>query len=211
MFPPLLHSLLPTDLRRACVQRTHQRGTLLFAQRKKPTHMYYIASGEVVLQRASRQGDSYVLQRVRQGFMAEASLQAASYHCDATVTCSGEHFALPIDLLRKALTDDAAFAMRWIGTLNQELRRLRAQCERLSLKGVRARLLHLVETEGKNGRLALNASLKSLASELAVTHEALYRTIAELERQGVLQRTDRELLLDDLSTPKARGCGLAGT
>jgi CRP-like cAMP-binding protein len=193
--PPALHSLLPVDLREACSQHTHQRGDLLFVQRKRPTRMFYISSGEVVLQRTSAQGDCFVVQRVRQGFVAEASIEASGYHCDAMITGTGEHFSIPIDLIRTALVDDAAFAMRWIGTLNQELKRLRAQCERLALKGVRARLLHLIETEGKNGRLALNASVKSLASELAVTHEALYRAITELERQGILRRVDGALLM----------------
>jgi CRP-like cAMP-binding protein len=193
--PPALHSLLPVDLREACSQHTHQRGDLLFVQRKRPTRMFYISSGEVVLQRTSAQGDCYVVQRVRQGFVAEASIEASGYHCDAMITSAGEHFSIPIDLIRTALVDDAAFAMRWIGTLNQELKRLRAQCERLALKGVRARLLHLIETEGKNGRLALNSSVKSLASELAVTHEALYRAIAELERLGILRREDGALVM----------------
>jgi CRP-like cAMP-binding protein len=193
--PPALHSLLPVVLREACSQHTHQRGDLLFVQRKRPTRMFYIFSGEVVLQRTSAQGDCFVVQRVRQGFVAEASLEASGYHCDAMITGTGEHFSIPIDLIRTALIGDAAFAKRWIGTLNQELKRLRAQCERLSLKGVRARLLHLIETEGINGRLALNASVKSLASELAVTHEALYRAITELERQGILRREDGALLM----------------
>lgn len=193
--PPALHSLLSIDLREACSPHTHQRGDLLFVQRKRPTRMFYISSGEVVLQRISAQGDCFVVQRVRQGFVAEASLEASGYHCDAMITGTGEHFSIPIDLIRAALVSDAAFSMRWIGTLNQELKRLRAQCERLALKGVRARLLHLIETEGKNGRLVLNSSLKSLASELAVTHEALYREITELERQGILRRVDGALLM----------------
>ena len=193
--PPALRHLLPVDLRAACSQHTHRRGDLLFVQRKRPTRMFYICSGEVVLQRTSVQGDCFVVQRVRHGFVAEASLQASGYHCDAVITGPGEHLSIPIDLFRHALVSDAAFAMRWIGTLNQELKRLRSQCERLSLKGVRARLLHLIETEGRNGRLTLNASVKSLASELAVTHEALYRALTELERQGIVRRVDGALLM----------------
>lgn len=69
-----------------------------------------------------------------------------------------------------------------------ELKRLRAQCERLSLKGVRNRLLHLIDSEGQAGRLPLGAGLKSIALELGVTHEALYRTVAEMEKQGILRR-----------------------
>ena len=192
---PALRNLLPVDLHEACSQHAHRRGDLLFVQRKRPTRMFYIYRGEVVLQRTSAQGDCFVVQRVRHGFVAEASIEASAYHCDALITETGEHFSIPIDLIRTALVNDAAFSMRWIGTLNQELKRLRAQCERLSLKSVRARLLHLIETEGKNGRLTLNASVKSLASELAVTHEALYRAITELEHQGILRRVEGALLM----------------
>lgn len=155
--------------------------------------MIYVASGEVVLQRLGIQGENVVLQRARQGFVAEASLQSTSYHCDAVVTVSGDLVVIPIEPLRQSLLAEPAFAMRWMGMLNQELKRLRAQCERLSLKGVRDRLLHLIETEGQRGRLSLDAGLKSMASELGVTHEALYRTVAELEKQGSLRREDGQI------------------
>ena len=150
--------------------------------------MYYVAGGEVVLQRPGSHGESVVLQRARQGFVAEASLQSSKYHCDAAVTLSATVVSLPIEPIKQALLADPAFAMRWIGMLNQELMRLRLQCERLSIKGVRDRLLHLIETEGQDGRLPLGAGLKSMASELGVTHEALYRTVSELETQGLLRR-----------------------
>ena len=186
--PSALRVLLPAALQPACTWLACVRGDRLFTQGKKPDRMVYVASGEVVLQRLGIQGENVVLQRARQGFVAEASLQSSNYHCDAVVTVSGDLLAIPIKPLRQSLLADPAFAMRWIGMLNQELRRLRAQCERLSLKGVRARLLHLIETEGQRGGLPLDAGLKSMASELGVTHEALYRTVAELEKKGSLRR-----------------------
>jgi predicted Rossmann fold nucleotide-binding protein DprA/Smf involved in DNA uptake len=48
--------------------------------------------------------------------------------------------------------------------------------------------MHLFDTDAHDGRLAVPAGLKSLASELGVTHEALYRTLARLEREGRLCR-----------------------
>jgi len=90
--------------------------------------------------------------------------------------------------LREALATDPAFAGRWIAMLNRELRRLRLQCERLALTRVQDRVLHLLETEGVDGRLAVPAGLKSLAGELGVTHEALYRAVAALEKTGRLVR-----------------------
>jgi len=186
--PVALQELLPVELQPLCIWLFGTKGEQLFPQGKKPDRMFYVVSGEVVLQRLGSQGEQVVLQRARQSFVAEASLQSTSYHCDAVVTVSGELVAVPIDAIRQALLADPAFAMRWMGMLNQELKRLRAQCERLSLKGVRDRLLHLIESEGQCGRLPLGAGLKSIALELGVTHEALYRTVAELEKQGILRR-----------------------
>ena len=184
---PLQH-LLPAALRRLCTPSRCVKGELLFRQGRKPERMFYVTSGEVVLQRPGSRGDHAVLQRARQGFVAEASLQSSKYHCDAVVAVSGIVVSVPIEPIKQELLADSAFAMRWIGMLNHELMRLRLQCERLSIKGVRNRLLHLIETEGQGGRLALGAGLKSMAAELGVTHEALYRTVAALEDEGLLRR-----------------------
>ena len=79
--------------------------------------------------------------------------------------------------------------------LNQEVKRLRLQCERLSLKSIKDRVLHLIHTEGKNGKYLVNTGLKSLAGELGVTHEALYRTLASLEKSAELRRENGLLVL----------------
>jgi len=185
-----LQALLPAALRPLCTQSRCAKGHLLFRRGKKPERMFYVAGGEVVLQRPGAHGENVVLQRARQGFVAEASLQSSKYHCDAVATVSGDLVSIPIGPIKQALLVDPAFAMRWIGMLNRELVRLRLQCERLSIKGVRDRLLHLIETEGQEGTLPLGTGLKSMASELGVTHEALYRTVAELEKKGLLRRED---------------------
>jgi CRP/FNR family transcriptional regulator, dissimilatory nitrate respiration regulator len=63
-----------------------------------------------------------------------------------------------------------------------------AKGERLSLNKVRDRLLHLLETEGRQGRFPPDAGLKSLAGELGVSHEALYRCAADMERRNFIRR-----------------------
>lgn len=168
---------------------------MLFKQGKKPVQLLFVSRGEVVLQRLGIQGETVILQRTRKGFIAEASLHSARYHCDAVVTRSGELVSIPLEAIKRTLSSDPAFAIRWIAMLNQEIKRLRAQCERLSKKGVKERLLHLIESEGNKGQLAMGSGLKSLAADLGVTHEALYRTVADLERAGILLRRDGNLNL----------------
>lgn len=186
--PDTLRKLLPANLVALTANVDLHKGKRLFLQRQRPRHMYFVVTGEIVLERMGEQGDPAVLQRVRQGFVAEASLQSGSYHCDAVVIAPGQAVALPIEPLRAALATDSTFALRWIAMLNAEVRRLRTQCERMSLKGVGERLLHMIETEGVEGQLGIASGLKSLATELAVTHEALYRTLAAMEKDGVLMR-----------------------
>jgi CRP-like cAMP-binding protein len=188
--PPALLVLLPTSLQVQCTSLTCTKGERLFDQGQSPERMFYICNGEAVLQRAGLHGAGLVLQRVRQGFISEASLQSNSYHCEGMITASGNLVSVPIAAIQHELLSNPEFAMRWVAMLNKELKRLRAQCERLSLKSVKDRLLHLIETEGEDGKLALGTGLKSIAAELSVSHEALYRTVSDLEKNDVLYRED---------------------
>lgn len=190
-----LTELLPKDLHAFCATAVHQKGERLFATGSKPVNMFYIGSGEVILERRGAQGGSAVLQRTRHGFVGEASLQSERYHCDGRVLATSEITQIPVGHVRTAMDSDSAFASRWIAMLNREVKRLRLQCERMSLNKVQDRLIHLLETEGENGKYPLGSGLKSLASELGVTHEALYRCVSEMEKKGHLMRNGTGLSL----------------
>ena len=190
-----LKELLPEAVQALCKMTSVKKGTLLFQTGKKPELMFFVLSGEVTLERISQQGDPVVLQRTRYGFVSEASLQSPKYHCDGRVVANSEVIQIPLPALAAALTSDSAFAARWIRMLNQEVKRLRLQCERLSMKSVKDRVLHLIHTEGKNGQYQVSTGLKSLAGELGVTHEALYRTLAALEHSCDIKRENGLLKL----------------
>jgi CRP-like cAMP-binding protein len=157
--------------------------------------MHFVDSGEVVLQRVLEDGTLHVLQRARHGLVGEASLQAERYHCDARVVVDARVVRIPRQALLEALRADAAFALRWIGMLNGEVRRLRLQCERLGLRTVEERLLHLLRTEGGAEGLPLGPGLKTLAQQIGVTHEALYRCVSALEKRGRLVRSGGHLCM----------------
>lgn len=188
--PKELGQLLPASLHDSCSTQKYGKGDRLFVTGDKPAYMFFVASGEVVLERLGLQGAPVILQRTRHGFVGEASLQSARYHCDGRAIAASEIARVPIREIRAALESDPPFATRWIGMLNQEVKRLRMQCERLSLHKVQDRLLHLLDTEGMNGKYPIGAGLKSLAGELGVTHEALYRCVAEMEKKSLLRRDE---------------------
>lgn len=192
---PRLLKLLPPALLADCEQLGARKGERLFATGQRPRFLFWVHQGQVVLERATRNGGSVVLQRTHQGFVSEASLQSPRYHCDAMVVLDAHITRVPVPALLQALTDDPAFALRWISMLNQEVRRLRLQCERLNLKGVQPRVLHWLETEGTDGCCAVTAGYKSLAAELGVSHEALYRALAEMVDAGLVLREHERLCL----------------
>ena len=190
-----LHELLPGPLLRACRETRHPRGATLFRVGTKPRSMFYVADGEVVLERPGVQGASLILQRTRRGFVSEASLKSPRYHCDGVVVADSRIVQVPVAGILDALATDPAFSNRWVSMLSREVQRLRLKCERLSMPRIRDRLLHMLQTEGTDGAWRAESGVKSLAAELGVTHEALYRCIYALERQGVIERGPASLCL----------------
>jgi CRP-like cAMP-binding protein len=93
--------------------------------------------------------------------------------------------AIPRRAFSKALAV-AEFRNGWIAHLTRELRRVRANAERLSLRTARERVLHFIEAEGERGIINLNRSKKDWAAELGLTHEALYRALAQMVKRGEL-------------------------
>jgi CRP-like cAMP-binding protein len=185
--PETLKNLLPKEMLRQSQTLHFEKGQHLFHQGTKPESMFFIVTGEAILSRISSHGEPTILQRCKGGFLSEASLLTDAYHCDAIATHSGQALTIPIQALREALTD-SNFSLKWVRLLSREIMRLRTQSERLSLKDIRSKLIHLIETEGNQGVLTLQSDLKSLASEIGVTHEALYRAISVMEKQGALRK-----------------------
>ena len=195
LLPQILKHLLPASLHSQCAVEDVTANTALFLTGEPPRWMFFVLTGEVVLERHGMEGQQACLQRSRGGFVAEASLTSSRYHCDGRTSVDTQVAKVPIQALRQALKSDAAFAERWIAMLSREVRQLRLQNERLSLPKVQDRLLHLIETEGTAGRYELTCSVKDLAKQLAVTHESLYRAIARLVEVGRIERWDGYLAL----------------
>jgi CRP-like cAMP-binding protein len=101
---------------------------------------------------------------------------------------------VPRDVIRRTLEEEH-FAAAWRSELSRELRRLRAQCERLSLKSARERIIHYIETEGENGALTLTQTKKQWATELGLTHEALYRTLSDMANSGSMRVDGKKIRL----------------
>lgn len=177
-------SAVPQALRAVATQSRAAAGEVLARIGSRPRSMLFVLEGEVRLVRRALNGTEIVLQRATVGFVAEASLESMRYHCDVVAVLDSQLLGFPIRPFSKALCDNAGFRDAWMARLTREVRKLRAQCERLSLRSAAERVEHYIEAEGRNGRLELRQTRKSWAAELGLTHEALYRALAVLARSG---------------------------
>lgn len=178
--------LISPGLRAQARQLDTQAGETLFRVCDSVRYIFLVLQGEARLLRTDRHGNTIVLQRSRSGFIAQASLDSRAYHCDGTTPEPSRLLCLPVGAFRQALEDEPAFRRGWLSLLAQEVRKLRAQCERLSLSSAADRVMHYLVAEGNGDTLTLHQTKKAWAAELGLSHEALYRTLRRLQDTGQL-------------------------
>jgi CRP-like cAMP-binding protein len=183
---------MPAALREGAKHLSVEPGETVFRAGTRPRKIFWVLDGEVRLVRRSRNGAEIVLQRASSGFIAEASLESPQYHCDAIAAAKSQLVGFPIERFRQALADDDKFRAFWMRRLAREVHALRSQSERLALRSAAERIEHFIEAEGSDGRLELSRSRKAWAAELGLTHEALYRTLAEMQHRGTLMASEKD-------------------
>lgn len=180
------------------------RGEHLFRQDDPVRHLYFVQAGELKAIRPQLDGSQAVMLRGRAGeFFAESALATTRYVCHAEAVCPSRVLAFPADAFRAALAEDGELALTFALAMAAHARRQCSRQERLRLKRARERVLHLLTCEADNaGRLVWRAPLAEMAEELALEPETLYRTLGELEQEGIIERERRVIRL------RQPGCAL---
>lgn len=97
----------------------------------------------------------------------------------------------PKAILFAELACDPKLARAFAAMLAQQVMTLRTQLEQRNIHSARDRVRHFLAVNvAADGRtVALLGTIKDLASELGLTHEALYRTLARMVADGEIKRT----------------------
>jgi len=193
---PNLPTYLPAALRTLGNQIACPKDGWVFRKGDAVRAVFLVLDGEIRLSRFAKDGGEIALHRAGRGeFFAEAALNTPRYHCNAIASQATTLLAFPASKVRELLDKDPEFAHQWVALLARQLHAARARLERLALKSAAERVLHFLHTEGKGPRceVALAGSVKDLARELGLTHESLYRTLARLEQDGVVTRSEHRL------------------
>jgi CRP-like cAMP-binding protein len=182
---------LSSSVRAAARERHLKAGQTLFHAGSKSAGLYEIVSGTVRLVRVDRGGREAVLQAAGVGeTLAEASLFSPTYHCDAVATTEAVVRLYPKAALLAELQRDPKFARSFAAMLAHQVMSLRTRLERRNIHSARDRVRHyLTVNAGADGRtVVLPGTLKALAADLGLTHEALYRTLARMQADGDIAR-----------------------
>ena len=189
--------LSPT-VRAAAIERVLWPGQVLFRSGARTVGLYEVIAGTVRLVRVDRSGREAVLHIASAGdTMAEASLFSSTYHCDAIATTDAAVWLYPKAIMLAELERSPKSARAFTAMLARQVMTLRTRLELRNIHSARDRIRqYLVINAGADGHtVALLGPLKGLASELGLTHESLYRTLAQMAADGEISRGEGTISL----------------
>lgn len=163
-------------------QRRFRSGEMVFLRDDPVRHLHLVRSGSIHLLRSQSSGATLILQRAGPiAVLAESSLYSDAYHCDGRAETDAETWAVPIGCARASIAADGEAADAWGRHLAREVQRARLQAEILSMRTVRQRLDAWIAWHGP---LPAKGAWLTIALEIGVTPEALYREIGR--RRGAV-------------------------
>ena len=189
---------LPPSIEAGSVVRTLAPGELLFRQGDPAAAIYKVESGRLRLIRRTVDDHLVILHTARRGeLFAEASLFADAYHCDAVAAAQSRVRIYLKAMVLEALRADPALGEAFMARLARQLQELRARMELRNIRSARDRVLQYLRLRaGVHGRgIEIEGQLQDIAAEIGISREALYRTLATLEAEGHLARTETAITL----------------
>jgi CRP-like cAMP-binding protein len=153
--------------------KTFVQGAVVFRREDHVHSMYLIRSGTIALERPLTDGTALTLNLATVGMaLAEASLFATTYHCDAVARTNAKIAIMPRAAFRSALRERPTAALSLIETHAKEVQSHRARIE--ILRRVSDRLDAWLELydEPPMGEWI------RVADQIGVSSPALYRELA---------------------------------
>jgi CRP-like cAMP-binding protein len=194
---------IPPELAAGSTVRQLAAGESLFSQGDPAVAIYRVESGRLRLVRRTSDDHLVILHTARRGeFFAEASLFAEAYHCDAVGAAPSRVRVYPKAEIIALLHSEPAFAEAFMTRLAHQLQELRTRMELRNIRSARERLMQYLRlrTESDGRSVPVEGQLQDIAAEIGMTREALYRTLAVLEADGSIARTQTAIVLNKSGT-----------
>jgi CRP/FNR family transcriptional regulator, dissimilatory nitrate respiration regulator len=158
-------------------------GATLFSRNDEVRHLHLVEQGFVHLVRYGEDGSAAVMQRAAAGdVLAESSVFAQRYHCDALVVADAVLRIADMVQVRAAFDRDNRLLQCLARHLGHEVMRTRSRVEILSRKTVQDRLDGWFALNG--GALPARGAWRSVAEDIGVSPEAFYRELQRRRRSS---------------------------
>ena len=194
---PLVEHLSDEERERvlaAGLERTLERGEILFHEGAPAEAVYAVISGRLKLVRYSPRGRELLLHLVHPGqSFAEAALFAGgTYPATAEAVDAAHLWCLPRGALVEVLRSSPELALAMLGSVSRWTRKLAAKLELLTQRRVEERLaIYLLGRAGTSelrpgDTIQLAEARNLIAAQCGTAPEVLSRTFRRLEEDGVL-------------------------
>ncbi|BAE53342.1 Crp/Fnr family transcriptional regulator [Paramagnetospirillum magneticum] len=168
--------------------RSLEAGEALFRDGDEARAVFQVERGRI---RLGRHGATLHLAKTG-SLLAESALFASHYACDAVADRPSRVKVFPKAAVLLYLRAHPDLNLAFSAALAREVQRLRAGQEIMRLPGARDRVVAWLTLLGAaETAVTLDQPLSAIASEIGLTHEALYRTLAALVKDGRLERPEK--------------------
>lgn len=187
---PKIANVTPTVRRLAAGEALFHMGDMVFG-------IFRLITGQIRLVRVTPEGTEVSMHRPRPGeLFAEASLFSARYHCDAIALADSRVLLYPKAEMVKQLKKNEEEMWEFAGGMAQRLQGLRTQLEIRQIRSAPQRVLQSLQLRcDATGHWTPEGTLMQFAEEIGLTHEALYRALATLKKQGCIERDNGQIRL----------------
>ena len=170
----------------------------LFRQGTPARDLFLMDRGRVRLLRHTAAGHALTLHVAQGGeLFAEGALFSKVYQCDAIADEDSSVRSLGKTELIRHLSNSPALSLELLERVTQQLHRARSLVELRAIRSAEERVLHhlLLSLPPGAREVEFPRPLTEVATELGLTHEAYYRSLTKLARNGSIERQGRRIRL----------------
>ena len=190
---------LPSELRQEARERELVSGEVLFHHQDTAQYVFALKKGRIRIERSTCEGNLVIFNIVRAGeSFAESALFTKTYHWNAVVEIPSSVIYYPKNIVWQVLNDQPHLALKLLPKLDRQSQSLEKLLLLRSIRSARDRLLQyilLFTASEQKKKVVFDRSYKNIADELGLSSETLYRTLADLEKSGIICREGREIKL----------------
>ena len=166
-------------------------GDVLFWQGSAIDYVYFVQSGEIRSERYLMEGRELVFFKAKKGnILCEESLYFDKYLYTGVASENTTVVAIPHDVFRQVSADNQEFTKQIIRCMSRRYEESLMSREILMIKSAEHRLLAWLNYLMPTDDLSIDFSKKmgTIASEIGLTRESIYRAFKKLENNGKIKR-----------------------